>query len=182
MRPRVAVAFALAIALLLGVLAVAVVAQLDQAPVFSVATLTVELRHNPERWEGRTLLVRGMLLPALDPSCTAAGAPCFRLLLYDTSVPKAPAASSRVSELSPGQPGTGRDAALAVVAGPADPMRARLRRIPLLGDLVPRAQVVDMSHSRDYRIQLERDPNSPSVCPPLACFQGVLLDAASGAP
>jgi hypothetical protein len=56
---------------------------------------------------------------------------------------------------------------------------ASLRRIPLLGRVVPPAQAVRWGVQATYRIQLRRA--TADSCPSQLCVQAILLDATPGA-
>jgi hypothetical protein len=170
-RRRLAIPLSVAAALVLGAALVVAAGRAQQAPVYTVAALAVRVQQQPQAWAGRTLRVRGLALPALDPSCTAAGAPCFQLLLRDPASPSGGASPVAGSSSRPGP-------VLAVVPGGTDPLLARLRQLPLLAAVVPRPQVIDPTGARTYRLRLERWPLAPSRCASLSCFRGVLLDAA----
>jgi hypothetical protein len=66
-----------------------------------------------------------------------------------------------------------------VPAGP-DPLLAMVRRVPLLGDLLPAPQAVRWEEVATYRVELRAAPNE--MCGAATCYEALLLDAAPDAP
>jgi hypothetical protein len=62
-----------------------------------------------------------------------------------------------------------------VRAGP-DPLLAVVRRVPLLGGLLPVPQVVDWGEVVTYRVELRTTADEP--CGAGACYEAMVLDAA----
>jgi hypothetical protein len=106
--------------LLAGLIAAAATNQRDLRPIYRVAGLRRAVGRDPGQWQGRTVVVRG------------------RMATYDTwSAP-----DSIVQAIVLVDPGAAYEStALPVVLGSEDPLRAVLRRLPVLGTLVPAPQV-----------------------------------------
>lgn len=121
-----------------------------RAPVYTVGELRAYLAQDAGAWVGRTILVRGMVAgePAYHPSPS----------LVDAN------AAAAVDPLP------------LTWTGP-DPLRANLRRLPILGGIVPRAQILHWGEVAVYRVELRATP--AGSCPSAPCYQAVLLDAAS---
>lgn len=152
---------------LVGSRAPAVLREADQGPVYSVAAVLDHLERGPHAWIGRTLLVRGRIIPC-TPIEISSGAPCPML------VPGTPVLSDASSS-----PRTMTDA-LMLTQGSSDPLLAQARRLPLLGDLLPAPQVLIWGVVGIYRVQLR--PMADSNCGAGECYEAVLLDAAGGTP
>ncbi len=122
-------------------------------PVYTVADLRQRVVQAPRAWMGRTVRVRALVLlyrTRSDPFTWRT-----HLLLID------PGAAGWVGRMP-------------LVLGAADPVLAMLRRLPLVGPIVPHGQQARWTTAMSYRIELQARP-SPS-CP--ACYEAVLLDAA----
>jgi hypothetical protein len=123
-------------------------------PVYSVVAVQSGLTHNPAAWANRILLVRG---EAVAIGCTTAaevglcGPPRFGLR------DPAPAATREQLDLT--------------WAG-GTPLLTFLRRVPLVGTIVPAPQVIRWDALAVYRVQL-RIEHPCSV----TCAEAVLLDA-----
>jgi hypothetical protein len=124
--------------------------QLAGTRVYSVAQVQRHLARDARRWVGRTILVRGVVAgePAYHPSPS--------LVDVDAAAPIDP---------------------LPLAWAGADPLRAYLRRLPVLDRLAPQVQAVRWGAVAVYRIQLRVAPASSCPYPP--CYEAVLLDAAS---
>jgi hypothetical protein len=124
--------------LVLGTVAILQVAdQTGGGPVYTVAALRAHLAHDPAAWLDRPLRVRAMasVCPAWDEA--AHGSPCQTWVpaLSDPSV-------------------TDGAEALPVVATPASPLVAFLRRLPLIGSVLPAPQQPRWDSLGTYQIQL----------------------------
>jgi hypothetical protein len=102
-------------------------------PVYTVSGLAAGLADNPRAWMGRTVLVRGV---AGWPSCPPNASCAFAW----PSLIDAGASMGRMLPLS---------------MGPADPLLALLRRLPLVGRLVPGWQVLHWGRPAIYRVQVQ---------------------------
>jgi hypothetical protein len=103
-------------------------------PVYTVSELQAGLADNPHAWLGHTVLLRGVaLVPACPPnaSCVVAWP-----ALVDAEAP--PPRSY-----------------LPLSMGPANPLLALLRRLPLVGRLVPGPQVLRWGRPARYRVQVQ---------------------------
>jgi hypothetical protein len=132
-------------------------------PVYSVAAVRANLAHDARDWVGRTILVRGGLTTCMAIPSEGYG-PCAALV-PDSWQP------SRVDPSSPAE-----IEPLPVTRAGLDPRLTRLRRVPLLGELMPAPQVLHWGAISPYRVQLRAIANSP--CGAGICFEAVLLDAA----
>jgi hypothetical protein len=126
---------------------------LEHSPVYTVAQVQTLLAREPKQWLGRTLLLHGMVAgePAYHPMPSLVDA--------DAAVAIAPLPVARSTR--------------------PDPLRAFLRRVPLLGELVPAPQALRWGADATYRVQLRGAPGTWCTMPP--CYQAVLLDAAPAA-
>lgn len=161
------IAPALCLAALLGWALLATAADLRatpalHGPVYGVATIRAHLARDPGRWVGRTLLVRGEVVPCLAmPS--AANGPC-RALAPSGWQPPSPTPWRAAIEPLP------------MVHGGLDPFVGRLRRLPLLDALLPAPQVLRWGAVATYWVRLRAV--AASICGTGACYEAVLLDAA----
>jgi hypothetical protein len=137
--------------------------------VYSVAAARAALLHRPERWIGRTLYVRGRL-----DGCPRAPAPCpiWQPRLFDPSV------------------ATGRGA-LPVERRPSASWLLALRRIPVLGALVPAPRALRWGAVGTYAVRVRAQPIAPCPwyscggdpdlaafsCDAATCYEALLLDA-----
>jgi hypothetical protein len=131
---------------------------LDQGPVYTVAQVEAQLASHPRAWVGRALLVRGAVVPCLAvPS--VGERPCAALAPGSVRPPREP---------------------LTLVQGDPPPVAlAWLRRVPVLGTLLPAPQVLTWGVVATYRVRLQATPES--ICGSGVCFEALLLDAAPGA-
>jgi hypothetical protein len=135
----------------------------DQGKVYDVAAVDANLANDPASWVGRTIQVRGEVVPCLAvPS--AGGGPCAEL----TSGSGQKDASSE--SVSP------RVAPLPVTRAGLDLFHSILRQMPLLSRLTPAPQVLHWGAVATYRVQLASVPNS--ICGVGACVEAKLLDSA----
>jgi hypothetical protein len=130
----------------------------DRTPVYSVRMLRAALAQAPERWAGRTLLVRGVVrsCPYPRPSPCASWPPA----LADPAEAAAPTAA----ELLP------------LAWGSAPPVVAFLPRLPLLSAVVPAAQEPQWGALAVYRVQVRALTCGAAQSP---CYEALLLDAKS---
>jgi hypothetical protein len=119
--------------------------------VYSVNDLHQQVAHDPRHWLGRTLLVQGRV--ALDHTWSPPDSIVTRIELVD--------------------PGT---SGVSLAWGGETPLMQALRRLPLLGRLVPRPQVLRWDTRATYRVQLRAAPAGTCAVPP--CYEAFLLDAA----
>jgi hypothetical protein len=124
-------------------------------PTYAVADLQRRVIRDPGRWIGPTVLVRGRV--AMDRSWKAPDSIVTRFDLIDPGAPR-------------GTPG------LALAWGGADPLLAALRRLPLIGRLAPRPQVLRWGAPATYRVRLRASDALACATPP--CYEALLLDAA----
>jgi hypothetical protein len=124
-------------------------------PPYSVTDLQRQVTSDPGRWIGRTVLVQGTL--ATDRTWSAPDSIVTRIDLID-----------------PGAPGDTTRLSLAV--GSADPVRAFWRRLPLLGRLAPRTQVLHWGALATYQVRLRYAP--AGSCSFVPCYDALILDAA----
>jgi hypothetical protein len=131
-------------------------------PVYSVAEVRAQLVRDPRRWTGRTILIRGEIVPCLAVP----------------SVGEQPCAALAPSSWQPESPTPLRAAIdlLPVVHASLDPFLARLRRLPLLGHLLPAPQALQWGTVATYRVRLRASANS--ICGTGTCYEAVLLTAA----
>ena len=135
----------------------------DEGPVYSVAAVDAHLAQNPGPWLGRTIQVRGEIVPCMAvPS--AGGGPCAALT----------SGSGSFGQF--GQPLTSTVYPLPITHAGLDPMRSIVRRIPLLGRLAPAPQELQWGVVATYQVQLAFVPNS--MCGVGACAEARLLDSA----
>jgi len=122
--------------------------------VYGVSQVIAGLNRDPRAWVGRTVLVRGAGLRLL-PGC-GAGHWCLEGL-YE------PAARRR-------------GAVLLLEPGPADPLVARLRRVPILDGVAPLPQRLRGGAAAVYRVRFQAAPRQS--CDARPCVTAILVDAA----
>jgi hypothetical protein len=141
---------------------IAVGSQVSHGPVYTVAQVQAGLADRPRAWVGRTVLVRGIAQLFVShtkrPGCELSPL-CFVVQ-----------ATWRLDD--PRKPGL---VGLPLQWGAANPRRALLRHIPLVGLVVPRQQVAEPDLAATYQIQLRTAPPDSGATPP--CYEAVLLDA-----
>jgi hypothetical protein len=121
-------------------------------PVSTVAQVSAGLVHDPRLWTGRSLRVRGIALaPVCVPGISSLCSPA-RAMIVDG--PTAPVRGE-----------------LPLAWQEQGPAQAFLRRVPLLGDLVP---VIHWGALAAYRVRIRPLPCSPGGAP---CFEVVVLGA-----
>jgi hypothetical protein len=132
--------------------------------VYALATLESHLARDPAAWLHRSLRVRALL----GGQCTALAGPytpacaAWRMALTD---PNASGDSGLYGTVRP----------LPLVWGEAPPVLAFLRRLPMVGQMLPRPQIVHSSVPAVYQIQLRPTACVVSADPP--CYEALLLDA-----
>jgi hypothetical protein len=133
-----------------------------RTPIYGVATLRAHLAHDPRHWVGRTLLVRGEIVPCLAMPSADNG----RCAALAPSAWQPPSPTPWRTAVDP----------LPVVHAGLDPFLTRLRQVPFLGALVPSPQVVQWGVTATYRVTLRA--SSHSICGTGVCYEALLLDAA----
>ncbi len=135
----------------------------DQGPMYSVAAVEANLAQDPGSWLGRTIHLRGELVPCVASPRIDEG-PCAILS-------------------AGGEPQDGfmhsaslTAAALPVVRVGLDPWRSFWRRAPLLGRLIPAPQVSHWGVVATYAVRLAPVPNV--FCGINECVEARLLDSA----
>jgi hypothetical protein len=58
----------------------------------------------------------------------------------------------------------------------SDPLLAVVRRVPLMGGLLPAPQELDWGEVATYQVELRATPDGP--CGDGACYEALVLDAA----
>lgn len=123
-------------------------------PVYTVAAVEQHLARNPMGWAGRTVLVRA------------------RAILVRDWVPP----DSLVARIDLGDPAPATSTvSLSLQWGRPDPLLATLRRLPLMGRLVPPPQRPHWDGLAVYRLQM----CAPAGCDPSGA-NAILLDADPG--
>ena len=103
-------------------------------PVYTVSALRARLADHPHTWLGHTVLVRGV---ALAPPCPPTASCAFAWpALVDADA-------------------AGPGSYLPLSMGPANPLLAQLRRLPLVGRLVPGPQLLEWGRPAIYRVQIQ---------------------------
>jgi hypothetical protein len=127
-------------------------------PVYTVAQLQAQLARDPAAVVGRTVGVRGIAIPA---ACSTWDAeqdfPCpdrWRQGIVDPD----------------------GVTLLPLTVGAANPLLAFVRRVPLLGDLLPAPQALDWGEVATYRVQVRALPQGS--CGMGRCVAAILLEAA----
>jgi hypothetical protein len=135
----------------------------DQGTVYSVAAVHAYLAQDPGAWLGRTIQLRGELLPC-RPITSLGGEPCNVL--------------SAGAEPEDGfmQSASPTVAALPIARAGLDRWRTVLRSAPLLGRLIPAPQVPRWGVVATYTVRLMAVPNV--FCGINECVEGRLLDSA----
>jgi hypothetical protein len=128
-------------------------------PVYALSQVRAALQHDPGAWVNRTLLVRGLAVAAL-----CAPAP--------VGPPACPAAPFRLAAVSDAATNDG----LLLRLGTGNRLVTALRRLPLLGTLLPEPQVLYGEEAATYRVQIRAAPAGSCLFPP--CYEALLLDAA----
>jgi hypothetical protein len=132
----------------------------DQGRLYTVVQVEDGLAHQPERLLGQTVQLR-----AIAEQCPLWGTPDSGLHCMGSQ----PVLVDQEASLTAPLPLTWR---------PQSPLLAFLRRVPLLGGIVPARQGVGWMAPATYRVQLR--PVPAISCGYLPCYQALLLDAAPG--
>jgi hypothetical protein len=135
----------------------------DQGTVYSVAAVNANLARDPNAWLGRTIQVRGEIVPCIVIPSVGSG-PCA--VLVSGSGP-GEGLSQSLSET---------DDTLSVTRAGLDPFRTLVRRVPLLGRLALPPQELHWGVVATYQVQLASVPDS--ICGAGACAEARLLDSA----
>lgn len=159
LAPPLRLPVALLCAALLGLALRSLAAEPAPGPLYSLAALDAGLVRAPHSWLERTVRVRALL-----------GGKCVATSGLYTQV-----CSSWEMALTDPQ-GRQDVAPLPLAWGSPAPLRAVLRRLPLLARLVPRPQIVHSSAVATYRVQLQTSPCSALDDGPV-CYGALLLDA-----
>jgi hypothetical protein len=125
--------------------------QVSHDPVYPVAKVQAGLAHQPGVWVGRTVRVRG-----IAGVCLASDHPqsCSHGPMYLMDAIRS-------------------DAVLPLVQGRQDAVPAFLRRLPLVGTVVPAPEVLQWYTIATYHVHLQIEQLCPSTC-----YTAVLLDTA----
>jgi hypothetical protein len=134
----------------------------DAGPVYSIAMVRAQLARDPDRWVGRTILVRGEVVPCVAMPIAVNGR-CAALAPRDWQ-PSSPTPWRTTIDPLP------------IVHAGLDPFLTPLRRLPLLRDMLPTPQVLQWGAVTIYRVRLRASANS--ICGTGACYEALLLDAA----
>jgi hypothetical protein len=135
----------------------------NQGTVYSVAAVEAKLAQDPGSWLGRTIQVRGEIVPCMFPS-SAGGGSCAELTSDSGRLEGHP------------KPEMPTAIALEVVRGGLDPVRRVLRGIPLLERLVPSPQEPQWGVIATYTVRLVVIPDG--MCGVGTCAGARLLDSA----
>jgi hypothetical protein len=134
----------------------------DQGTVYSVAAVDAHPARDPNVWLGRTIQVRGEIVPCIVIPSVGSG-PCAVL----------------VSGSGPGegmsQSLSMSDDTLSATRAGLDPFRTLVRRVPLLGRLAPAPQELHWGVVATYRVRLAVVPDS--ICGTGECVEARLLDS-----
>lgn len=126
----------------------------DGAQVIAIGVLQRQLTRDPAAWVGRTLVVRARAVAKHWWLDRHSGGIATLVSLVD------PAATDRTDGLP-------------LARGPADPVLATLRWLPLLGRLAPAPQRPRWGTPAFYRVRLQTLPGSSCA----SCYEALLLDA-----
>jgi len=110
-------------------------------PVYTVAQVRDELGRVPAQWAGHTVQIRGILQSSPTWPCAFTGGSC---------------AATETQLIDAGTPGA---AGLTVAITPAEPFMRWLRRLPLLGPLLP-SQTLQWGTVATYRVEMRRGAGS----------------------
>ena len=135
-----------------GILALVIAGSRDR--VYTVPQVLWGLGHHPSAWVGRMALVWGTALQVV-PGC-----PSHQWCPTGLYKPHTP------------RPGP----ILLLEPGPADPLAARLRQVPLVNRVLPPPQRLRWQTPATYRLLFQAVPNT--TCDGLPCVNACLVDAA----
>jgi hypothetical protein len=150
-----------------GIAGMSTRSNLDRGPVYDIAVVRTHLAHAAKDWVGRPLLVRGWLVPC-EAIPTEGDGPCADLVPEPRRATDAAPAAAALTD------------ALPLTREAANPLLARIWRIPILGDMLPAPQVLRWGAVATYRVRLRAVANS--ICGTTPCYEAVLLDVAPAAP
>jgi hypothetical protein len=142
----------------------------DQRTVYGVVAVDANLAQDPGSWWGRTIQVRGEIVPC-RPIPSLGGEPCNVLSADAELIP----GTGSLDEF--GQSLRSTVVPLPVVRAGLDPWRTVLRRAPLLGRLIPAPQAPRWGVVATYTVRLMAVPNV--FCGVNECVEGRLLDSAT---
>jgi hypothetical protein len=134
-------------------------AQLDPGPVYTVAQVQAQLARRPGAWAGRTVRVSGRAV-----ACA---------IRFERGYLRCVGEEPRLIDPDAGP----ASEPLPLVWGARDRLLTMVRRVPLLGGLLPAPQAVTWGAVATYRVGLQVIPGEPCAA---ACYEAVLLDAAPG--
>ena len=153
----------LSLLLITGLVIGASVTHMHSDPVYTVAAVQDMLTHDPGRWAGRTILVRGGV-----QACPPWGSPAH--ILFCQHHP-----------LDLRDPGLAQaNYALPLVWSTEHAWPGFVRRLPVLGLFMPPPQLLHWGVTGAYRIQLRAAPADTCGSPP--CYEALLLNAAPLSP
>jgi hypothetical protein len=142
--------------------------------VYTVTELRTDLTHDPRAWVGHVVLVRGTVT-----GC-GFGRPCPLVMVVRCATRGLCRPIGLPGMMLVDQPTASWLRGLPVQLGTETPQLAFLRRLPLVGRVVPPPQVVRWGIPAVYRVQLQ--PTQRSVCGSAPCYEAVLEDAAPVVP
>jgi hypothetical protein len=159
-HPLAVLAVAVGLGMAIGLGMAAGIGSPRSGPVYTVGQLRALLTQDPGVWADATVRVRGIAEP-----CLTSGSPAR--LFY---------CRQRQQDVLYPAPGDASDG-LPLAWGTRPAWFAFLRRVPVLGALLPTAQALRWGTDATYRVQL-RTPADAGSCDSLPCVEAVLLDAA----
>jgi hypothetical protein len=130
--------------------------------VYGVAAARAHLAQDPAHWLGRTILLRGQIVPCLAMPSAENGA-CTALAPVPAEARRGDHAAS--TTLDP----------LPLAATGLNPFLASLEHLPLLAGLLPAPHLPPWGTIGIYSIQLRAAPTGSCASPP--CYEALLLDA-----
>jgi hypothetical protein len=128
----------------------------DQAPVYPVAAVQAGLARDPAAWLGRAVRVRGVAVLCVSSDSQSDPSLCSHGSTYLLDAAEA-------------------NQVLPLAWAGSDPLLAVVRRVPLLGGLLPAPQVVHWAAVATYHVALRAVPGERCGVP--SCFEALLLDA-----
>ena len=175
------------------------------SPVYTVAELRANVAHAPKAWLGRVVLVRGTAIntfarplpstpPVMRPLPSVSRAPVMHPLSGSLKAIARPTMIAITGTIAISQSNRIRswiyaivfptntatlDGGLMVTWGGEDPLLARLRRLPLVGQFAPPPQRLRWGTPSVYRVKI-KSLGSSAMCSPnkAPCYAAELLDAA----
>lgn len=140
------VALAFALVLMIGTRLPGVFVAQRAAYVYTVAQLRADMGRRPALWRGRAAFVQAMAYP-LGTNCPPSTPWCTNVVLTD---------DASIGATTP---------TLVVMAAPPDPYTGLLRRVPLLGRLIPDPQRVAWGQRATYRVYVSAQTFTPCLAP-----------------